>query len=447
MRIFLLSLLMSAAAVAASTEYKAGVSRADITPAGPIWMSGYASRTKPSEGVLQKIWAKALAVEDRRGTRLVVVTTDLIGLPRSITDVIGARVEKQFGVPRGQLLLNSSHTHTGPLIRKNLEIMVELDAANRRTVDEYSAKLTDQLVDLVGAAVGAMKPASLSYGEGKAGFAVNRRLKGADGVVRLSVNPGGPTDHSVPVFRVADTDGKTVALLYGYACHNTTLTGEHYQISGDYAGYSQADIEAAQPGVTAMFLELCGGDQNPNPRSDVKHVEAHGRELSAAVQGVARGTMKPLKGRLAGTLQWRDLPVQPRDRADFEKMLDSKVVFEQRFAKEMLRRLDARDSLKTVAYPVQAMRLGDGLVLVALGGETVVEYALQIKAAHPKLRVVVAGYSNDVMGYVPTAKMLSEGGYEPVASTVYYGQAAPFAPELEKMILETADTAIRRVKP
>jgi hypothetical protein len=447
MRISLLLLLGAAAVAVAAPEYKAGVSRVDITPSGPIWMSGYASRSKPSEGVLQHLYAKALAVEDRRGTKLVIVTTDLIGLPRAITDVVGARVEKQFNVPRGQLLLNSSHTHTGPLIRKNLEMMVALDAANRRVVDEYSARLTDQLVDLIGSAVGAMKPAVLTYGQGEAGFAINRREKTQSGTVKLGLNPGGPTDHSVPVFRVADADGKTVALLFGYACHNTTLTGEHYQLSGDFAGYAQSEIEAAQPGVTAMFLQLCAGDQNPNPRAEVKHAEAHGRELSAAVQTVTRGTMQPLKGRFAGTLQWRDLPVQPTERADFEKMLSDKQEVRVRFAKEMLRRLDARDSLRTVAYPVQALRLGNGTVLVALGGEVVVEYALQIKAAHPGTRVIVAGYSNDVMGYIPTAKMLSEGGYEPVASTLYYGQAAPFAPELEKIILDMADAAIRRVKP
>src|SRR5690349_9959013 len=122
MRNLVLLFLAAVVTANAAPEYKAGISRVEITPAGPIWMSGYASRTKPSEGVLQKLWAKALAVEDRRGTKLVIVTTDLIGLPRSITDLIGARVQKEFGIPRSQLLLNSSHTHTGPLIRKNLEI-------------------------------------------------------------------------------------------------------------------------------------------------------------------------------------------------------------------------------------------------------------------------------------------------------------------------------------
>ncbi|MDZ4802544.1 MAG: neutral/alkaline non-lysosomal ceramidase N-terminal domain-containing protein [Bryobacteraceae bacterium] len=446
MRISILLLVAALAAAAAPPEYKAGIGRVEITPAGPIWMSGYASRTKPSEGVLQKLWAKALAVQDRRGTKLVIVTTDLIGLPRSISDAVGARVEKQYGISRGNLLLNSSHTHTGPLIRKNLEVMVALDQLNRRVVDDYSTKLTDQLVDVVGSAVGAMKPASLSWGQGKAGFAMNRREKTASGV-KIGLNPNGPMDHSVPVVRVADAEGKTLALLFGYACHNTTLTGEHYQISGDFAGYAQADVEAAQPGVTAMFIQLCAGDQNPNPRSEVKYAEQHGRELSGAVQGVARGTMKPMKGHLAGTLQWKDLPVQPTAREDFEKMLSDSQPVRVRFAQEMLRRLDARDSLRTVAYPVQALRLGDGLVLVALGGETVVEYALRIKAAHPKLGVIVSAYSNDVMGYIPTAKMLEEGGYEPVGSTMYYGQAAPFAPEIEKIILDSAAAAIARVKP
>jgi len=448
MRTLVLLLCSALAGFAAPAEYRAAVSRADITPAGPIWMSGYASRNKPSEGVLQRLSAKALALEDKRGTKLVIVTTDLIGLPRSITDVVGARVEKQFGVNRARVLLNSSHTHTGPLVRGNLPIMAELSESDQRTVNQYASTLTDQLVTLISDALGALRPASISYGEGTANFAMNRRERTPTGTVKLGLNPQGPGDHSVPVLRIDDASGKPVAVLFGYACHNTTLTGEHYQISGDYAGIAQADIESAMPGTMALFLQLCGGDQNPNPRGETQHIQQHGRALADEVTRLATGSkLTPVRGRLAATLTWRDLPIQAATRADFEGMLAAKDPARVRFAKEMLRRMDERQPMRSVPYPVQAFRLGDGLVLVGLGGEVVVEYDLQIKSAHPKTHIIVAGYSNDVMGYIPTAKMLAEGGYEPVASTIYYGQAAPFSPELEKIILETADEAIRRVKP
>ena len=116
-----LVILLSLCATTAAADFQAGVARIRITPQNSIWMSGYASRDHPSEGVLQDLWAKALALEDSRGNRLVIVTVDVIGLPRSISDLVAARVQKQHGLERARLLLNFSHTHTGPLIWRNLK--------------------------------------------------------------------------------------------------------------------------------------------------------------------------------------------------------------------------------------------------------------------------------------------------------------------------------------
>jgi hypothetical protein len=100
--------------------------------------------------------------------------------------------------------------------------------------------------------------------------------------------------------------------------------------------------------------------------------------------------------------------------------------------------------MRHATLPIQAIRLAKDMAIIALGGEPVVEYALQLKAAHPKLRLIVAGYSNDVMGYIPTARMLEEGGYEPISSTLYYGIAAPFTTEVESTVLETANAVLKR---
>src|SRR5258707_14653075 len=85
--------------------FRAGVARVDITPRGPIWMSGYASRTHPSEAVLRPLWARALAIDaaGRTGletcsTCIVIVTTDLIGLPFEVADEVATRAHRQFGI-------------------------------------------------------------------------------------------------------------------------------------------------------------------------------------------------------------------------------------------------------------------------------------------------------------------------------------------------------------
>src|ERR1700694_5529132 len=217
---------------------RAGTPRVDITPKGPIWMSGYADRKHPSEGVLHPLWAKALAIEDDKHGRVVIVTTDLIGLPRAITDAVAARVQSQFGLARTRLLLNSSHTHTGPVVRPNLMTMFDLGEEDKERVTVYSRELTDNLVSVIGAAIGDLAPAQLSYGFGQAHFAVNRREPTPKGV-KIGVNPSGPTDPTVPVIRVTASDGSLKAILFAYACHNTTLTGQFYQLSGDYAGFAQ----------------------------------------------------------------------------------------------------------------------------------------------------------------------------------------------------------------
>ena len=164
-------------------------------------MSGYANRNRPSEGKIHDLWAKALAIEDSKGGRVVIVTTDLIGLPRVISDEIGARVAKDYRLERSRLLLNSSHTHTGPLLRANLETMFDLKPDEIETVRDYSRKLADDLVQLVGAAIQDLAPANLAFGNGTVGFAEEPPRKLTQGCQDRRQSKG-PVDHDVPVLQV-----------------------------------------------------------------------------------------------------------------------------------------------------------------------------------------------------------------------------------------------------
>ena len=430
--------------VLSAADFQAGVARVAITPETPIWMSGYASRTKPSEGKLTELWAKALAIQDGKGNRVVIVTTDLIGLPRALSEEVAARVQKQHGLDRARLLLNSSHTHTGPVVYPNLMTMYELDAEQERAVKDYARNLADKLVEVIGAALGELAPANLSFGQGTAGFAINRREFVPNGV-KLGVNPSGPVDHSVPVLKVTGADGTVKAILFGYACHNTTLTGEHYKISGDYAGYAQTEVEKAQPGATAMFLALCGGDQNPNPRSTEELAVQHGTALGAEVKRVLGETMKPVRQPIRTAFQIVDLKFAHHTRETFENDLQDQNKWKVRRAREMLKAYDERRPIRQAPYPVQAVRFGSDLTLLALGGEVVVGYALRAKSEFPKETLVVAGYSNDVMCYIPTLRVLREGGYEADSSMIYYGQPGPFNEEVEETVFKTIHQVMRRV--
>jgi neutral ceramidase len=439
-----LVLLLSLAAALPAADFKAGVARVCITPRTPVWLAGFAARTHPSEGVLHDLWAKALALEDSKGNRAVIVTTDLIGLPHGISDVVAARVEKQYGLDRAALLLNSSHTHSGPLLRGNLELMFDLNAEDKRTIEEYSRKLTDDLVTVVGAALGKLEPADLSFGQGEAGFAANRRQPTPRGF-EFGVNPAGPVDHSVPILKAAAPDGRLIAVLFGYACHNTTLTAEFYKISGDYAGFAQLAFEKAHPGATAMFMMLCGADQNANPRSKLELAEKYGQTLAAEVDRVLGGGMRRVRGPIRQTFQIAEPTFAIHTRETFERRLNDPRPVYVRHARYMLKTYDEGHPIRRVLYPVQVLRFGKDLSIVALGGEVVVDYALRLKREYPNENLIVAGYSNDVMCYIPSLRVLKEGGYEAGESMIYYGQPGPFNEDVEEVIFRAIHQALKRV--
>ncbi|MEP7363871.1 MAG: neutral/alkaline non-lysosomal ceramidase N-terminal domain-containing protein [Acidobacteriota bacterium] len=435
-------LFLPLAAVAA--DYRAGVAKVDITPKQPVWLSGYAARTKPAEGTLTPLYAKALAIEDKKGTRVVMVTTDLVGLPHSITDAVAARLAKEHNLERSQVVFNSSHTHTGPVIHGNLSTMYFLAPEMDARIASYARDLTENLFAVAASALGQLKPATVRYVEGSAGFAVNRRVSTPEGF-KIGANPQGPTDRSVPVLIVSGEDGKPFALLFGYACHNTTLTAEHNKYSGDYAAFAQEELEAELPGTTALFMILCGGDQNPNPRSTEQLARDHGHALAVSVRSAMGTTGTMMKGNLRSAYQTVQLRFRPRTREFFEKEAQSTDRYEVNRAKAMLKAFDSGAPVKTINYPVQSIRFGNAVTLVALGGEVVIDYDLRVKREFPKQRLIVAGYSNDVMSYIPSVRVLREGGYEADSSMIYYGLPGPCAEDVEESIVGSVKAVLKRV--
>ena len=150
--------------------------------------------------------------------------------------LIAERAEKQFHLRRDQLVLSSSHTHCGPVIGKMLGTMYPMNPQQWADVDAYTSELEDKIVKLVGASLKSLRPAHLSFGHGEASFAMNRRGRTNEGMV-IGVNKEGPVDHDVPVLRVDDQQGKLRAVVFGYACHNTTAR-DFLQFHGDYAGFA-----------------------------------------------------------------------------------------------------------------------------------------------------------------------------------------------------------------
>jgi len=424
--------------------WKASAAAVVITPAKPVWMAGYASRDKPAEGKAQDLYAKALALEDASGARLVIVTLDLIGVPRALREHVVRRAQEKYRLPPPALLLNASHTHCGPVLRVGPSVTYDLTDEQAKELDTYFTGLKEKLVVLVGKALDRLSPARLSYSHARAGFAMNRRLPTEKGY-QNSPYPDGPVDHDVPVLRVEGTDGKLWAVLFGYACHNTTLSFNRF--CGDYAGFAQQYLEEAHPGMTALFLAGCGGDQNPYPRGKLEQARQHGQTLANAVEAALLPKPQPIRGSLRTALTEVTLDfVPPATRNQLLELRESRDRYAKRKATLLLEELEKNGRIRsTYSYPVQVVRFGDDLTLVALAGETVVDYSLRLKRELTGTPLWVTGYSNDVFGYVPSLRVLKEGGYEAGDAFRYSSLAGPFTPTVEERIIDTVHKLARQV--
>ena len=408
-------------------SWQAGVATVDITPDRSLWMAGFARRTKPSEGVALPLHAKALALRHGAAAPAVLVTVDLLGLTARVTDRVAAEVQQRHQVGRANLLFNASHTHCGPVVDEQLWVAYDLTPYQWDEIKTYTAQLAAKLVAVVSDALARLMPARLAYARGEATFAANRRV---------AFTPQGPVDHGVPILVVSGSRREPLAIVFGYACHNTTLQDGFVRYHGDYAGVAQAALEERHPGTTALFVAGCGADANPQPRGTLELVQAHGAALADAVDR-ALPSQVPLTYAVRTAYGIVDLPFAgDAARERWHKQLTVEDVYVQRHA-ALMEQAIARDGHlpASQADPVQVWTFGPDLVLVALGGEVVVDYALRLARELPFGRAWVAAYSNDVFGYVPSLRVLREGGYEGGDAMIYYGRPGPFAENVEELIV------------
>lgn len=440
---YLIIVLLLFTFISWGSEFKAGVASKVITPQLPFWMTGFGSRTKPSTEVMHDVWAKALVFEENPGNRVVIVTTDLLGLSHEVSVAIAERVTKKYGIKRSQLLLNSSHTHSGPVVWPALSMIFDLNLEDQQSAARYTRKLTDDIVEVIDSAIIHLTPMQVWSGHGSVGFAMNRREPTPNGIINGKY-PDGPVDHDVPILKIATPDGVLKAVLFGYACHNTTLN--NYLYSGDYAGFAQIELQKAYPGAIALFFMGCGGDQNPQPRGTVELAMQHGKSLAMEVQKVlSGGDLHPVRPPIRAAFTTVDLDFCPFDLSLYQKDILSSDVYVQRRAKLMLEAYNKGWDVSSFHYPLQVIRFNNDLTILAMSGEVVVDYSLKMKKKYRNENLLVGGYCNEVMCYIPTLNVLKEGGYEADRSMIYYGLPGPFADNAEGKILTTIDRLMKNV--
>ena len=446
--LFMLCVLGSLPTRAHAEGWQAGTARVAITPKTPTWMAGYAARKGPSEGVIHDLWAKALVLKDARGNVGLLVTIDVCGVDRALSARIRDVIQTRHKLDRSRVVLACSHTHCGPVVGHNLLTMYKLDDAQAARVREYTEEFVKGVLEAADKAFERLEPVELAWGRGLVDFAVNRRENAETKVAELrgKLALKGPVDHDVPVLRVRGGDGKDKAIVFGYACHCTVL--DLNKLCGDYAGFAQIAVEKAHPEAQAMFVAGCGADQNPQPRRQLNHAEQHGRALAGAVDATLAGPLRPIAPNFSTAyeeipLAFDKLPTA----AEVEAQTKDANFFIASRARMLRETIAAHGKLSpTYPYPVQVWNLGEGEVTwIFLGGEVVVDYALRIKRNIDPAHAWITAYANDVMAYIPSLRVLKEGGYEGATAMIYYARPAPWSTNVEEDIMASIARLLKKI--
>lgn len=435
----------SSLALEPENPWRVGTAKVDITPTEPVRMAGYGSRDRPSEGVDTPLFVRCLALQshDPKRPPSLLITVDTIGLPGSLTKDLAERIADKHQTPRQQIVFCSTHTHCGPDLVSELSNIFSSPLSENEVAagKRYKEKLRQGVLESVDVALRELRPATLAYAVGETGFAANRRVLTDGSWTGFGVQPDGPVDHAVPVLRITDAEGVLQAVVFNYACHCTTLGGEHYRINAEWAGYACQALEAGHPDAVAFSTIGCGADANPKPRSSLDATKLHGRTLAAEVQRVLAAKMRVIDAPLTTRFDYAGLSFQLPTAEELEQRIKSGgPVQTKRHAEQMLE-IYRREGRLPATYPVpiQAWQFGDQLTMIFLGGEVVVDYALRLKKTLGDPDLWVTAYANDVLGYIASERMRNEGGYEYDRSGTYYGLPGPWA-------AGTEDLLIRRVE-
>jgi len=427
-----------------------------ITPDKPIFMHGFGSRSHKSEGTLDPLYMKAALM--RANSPLLIVTIDALGSDRSFILGIKDALKERFGLKHEEVLINFSHTH-------HSFFLTGVDKANRRggysisqtrwaedeseldyTEDEaLFYALRETLLRMVSWCYDNLKEGELSIGRASSDFAVSRRRPNSEGGVDWAPYYEGEIDQDLFVLKLVNQAGAIEGVLYSYGCHTTAMGSDNYKFSNDFAGYTSSIIEGTYSGATALFLQGCAGELKPRINtsenefinSDDETIRKVGAILATEVCNlVSHGEFRKInchfRAQLRDPLVYTErYPISYfRERADAPHNSE----FEVRSGLRSIHAIESGTIRDRIPYYISVWQLDEDTHLIAMEGEVSTEYSLLIKRLFSNGNMIVLGYSNGVFSYVPTRKMIREGGYE-AECNYFFNLHGDFVPEIEDIII------------
>ena len=411
-----------------------GVSRNDITPAGPVWLAGYGHRHQKSEGVYHSLRAGAVFLDGDDDTALILAA-DLIGYSLDLAAGIKLEIAEATGLLPRQIVLTSTHTHGGPYIQPW--------AMTGEIETDYVSVLCQRLVEMSSAAQAAAVAGGIRFARGRSEFGVNRRLPDGKGGVEFAPNPDGAIDRDLDTLWFEDEGGTPLATLTFYGCHATSIGDDN--LGADYPGYLCDALEAAT-GAPAFFAAACAGDVRPwyvkdagkeFVRPTLDAVEAAGADIAGEVLATRDEAMAVDFSNLHIINDFHSLPYAELPSRDMlTATAGGSDPHLRRWAQVMLWRYDAGGLPSSCPQEIQILQLNPDFRVVFMGGEILSEIGMHIKRRLQPAVTVAAGYSNGLIAYVPSENAYDLGGYEVDGSHCFYLRPAQFTKDVERLIVD-----------
>ena len=457
----------------ANLTLTAGVARIDITPPVGFRMQGAMRRIEGSAGIESPLLATALVLADEQ-TKVVIIDCDLIGFDLPLAEKIRQAIGERVGTPSSHVTVGCTHTHNGPCTsRYNLGGTHDVAAkpGQIEALDAYIENLVRQLAGIASVADSQRRPVRVAAGRSEANVAVNREEINDDGRVLVGRNPDGVTDRSVDVLRVDDLEGNAIAVIVAYAAHPVVMGYHTYLLSPDYPGVVRRIVEQAT-GATCLFLTGAAGNQaarsflqsdwgeqermggqigaaalkafyeiETRPYKDVRelgkslsnialyHKEFHAgptHHIFKVAAGTANVLLQPLPSAAEAEAQLAEaeatLAQLETEGASTVLTVPQQIVV--RWARGVLEKVKSGMTQETISYPLIGYRIDD-FVLLGMPGEPFVEIQIGAKQRSKAKHTMFAGYVNGVLGYIPTAETIRQGGMSVSSAVRTYNISAP----------------------
>jgi hypothetical protein len=411
-----------------------------ITPQSPTYLAGFSSRTETHTGVGDDLEANALIITPRTGAPAVFLTLDLLYVPNDLYEAVVSFLGSRLGIGPAAILFAASHTHFAPGVCPEKHLLGKFNA-------DYARFLRDRVLALLSnCMVGKTVPVTVSHGAGQWFGSVNRRRQrvwrlGGKIVARSRwwdtlPNPAGPVDRAVHTVTFRNATGEVEGVGWNVSCHPVGFPTRRW-ISADYPGFVRSHVRRAlrNPFLPILFFQGFCGDIRPNTSVRVAQASPLRRVRKWCLEGSGPYFGSFSRAQYAG---WCHTLA-----SEVCRVLQSA---EQKCTPALNYRLSTTPlgdlivgagSRSTEAVYGQRVQLCGHVQFISISAEPCAGYLEKVAQLFPGMTTIPVGYTGGVFGYLPTAAMLPEGGYEVARFFKFFGLDGSFRPDVESRIMSS----------